>query len=148
MITKNLKIQIKQKQEEYKKISEELKLIREIEKENQQKILDQFNFEEEDTSKRIVDPGNDFLMSESDFIDYLKKVFTLHQQKGLNIETYEDDPGYEKEKELKNIENDLIDLAVLTIPSYMEKEKETIEKTKNHWKYRQKTIDLIMRLQV
>ena len=148
MITKKLKIQIKQKQEAYKKVSEELEKIRKIENSNQQKVLDEFYFINEETQKRITKPDHDFLMSESDFIEYLKKVFDLHKKSGLDIKTYEDDPCYQKEKELKNIENDLIDLAVLTIPSYMEKEKESIGKTKNHWKYRQKTIDLIMRLQV
>lgn len=148
MLAKNLKIQIKQKQEEYKKIFAELEKMKKTEKENQQKVLNEFYFKNEETQKRITKSDEDFLMSELDFIDYLKKVFELHKKSGFNIITYEEDPCYQKEKELKSIEDDLIDLAVLTIPSSLQKEKDTIEKTKNHWKYRQKTIDLIMRLQV
>jgi hypothetical protein len=48
--------------------------MKKIEKENQQKVLNEFYFKNEETQKRITKSDEDFLMSELDFIDYLKLV--------------------------------------------------------------------------
>ena len=136
----------------YEAAQANLKAVQELTNECKREVLTRHTFtvEEQFKGKRgleaetITDPTQDYLMSEEDFKKYLDLLYPLYIKAGI------DDPrgvNYCPDaiprEELKNAENNLLDVFLTITPGGL---KADFEKMRNHWKYRQKLIDLALNM--
>ena len=133
----------------------QVKAIEEITQEIEQKILDEnvylvsyenrraFEIEE----KRITKPCNTYLMDTEVFEnDYLEKCYSEFKKAGIaDTRGKEWIPGAEQKKALKNAEDELLNFVIDALPS--EIACKLIE-TRYHWEYREKMIDLTLKLSI
>lgn len=144
MLSKELRKQIKTKQQEYLLLKAAIMAAEEIEKENKVKILKE-NVFVDDEGIRVTNPDNDWLIKDNTFIEYLKMVADANKKSGLKIEDYNKVIALEEKEALKKVENELLELQLIITPANI---IEDIKKAQQHWKYRDKAIDLILRLEV
>lgn len=144
MLSKELKKQIKAKQEEYLLLKAAIMAAEEIEEENKVKILKE-NVFIDDEGVRVTDPSEDWLIEDNSFIEYLKIVAEANKKSGLKIEDYNKVIALEEKEALKKVENELLKLQLKITPASIIAD---IKKAQKHWKYRQEALDLILRLEV
>lgn len=144
MLSKELRKQIKTKQQEYLILKAAIMAAEEIEEENKVKILKE-NVFVDDEGIRVTNPNNDWLIEDISFIRYLKMVADANKKSGLKIEDYNKVIALEEKEALKKVENELLELQLETIPTEL---KENIKKAQQHWKYRDEALNLILRLEV
>jgi len=144
MLSKELRKQIKTKQQEYLLLKAAIMAAEEIEEENKVKILKE-NVFVDDEGVRVTDPGEDWLIEDTSFIRYLKMVAEENRKAGLKVNNYDDVIALEEKEALKKVENELLELQLIITPANI---IEDIKKAQQHWKYRDKAIDLILRLEV
>ena len=72
-------------------------------------------------------------------------VADANKKSGLKIEDYNKVIALEEKEALKKVENELLELQLIITPANI---IEDIKKAQQHWKYRDKAIDLILRLEV
>lgn len=144
MLSKELRKQIKTKQQEYLLLKAAIMAAEEIEEENKVKILKE-NVFIDDEGVRVTDPGEDWLIEDISFIRYLKMVAEANKKSGLKIEDYNKVIALEEKEALKKVENELLELQLKITPANI---VEDIKKAQKHWKYREEALDLILRLEV
>ena len=144
MLSKELRKQIKTKQQEYLLLKAAIMAAEEIEQENKLRILSE-NVFIDDEGVRVTDPSEDWLIEDNSFIEYLKMVAEANKKSGLKIEDYNKVIALEEKEALKKVENELLELQLKIIPAGI---KENIKKAQQHWKYRDEAINLILRLEV
>jgi len=144
MIDSTLRKQIKTKQQEYLLLKAAIMAAEEIEEENKVKILKE-NVFIDDEGVRVTDPGKDWLIEDTSFIRYLKMVAEENRKSGLKVNNYDEVIALEEKEALKKVENELLELQLIITPANI---IEDIKKAQQHWKYRDKAIDLILRLEV
>ena len=144
MIDSTLRKQIKTKQQEYLLLKAAIMAAEEIEEENKLRILSE-NVFIDDEGIRVTNPDNDWLIKDNTFIEYLKMVADANKKSGLKIEDYNKVIALEEKEALKKVENELLELQLRITPANI---IEDIKKAQQHWKYRDKAIDLMLRLEV
>ena len=144
MLSKELRKQIKTKQQEYLLLKAAIMAAEEIEEENKVKILKE-NVFVDDEGIRVTNPDNDWLIKDNTFIEYLKMVADANKKSGLKIEDYNKVIALEEKEALKKVENELLELQLKITPANI---IENIKKAQQHWKYRDEAINLILRLEV
>ena len=144
MLSKELRKQIKTKQQEYLLLKAAIMAAEEIEQENKLRILSE-NVFIDDEGVRVTDPGEDWLIEDTSFIRYLKMVAEENRKAGLKVNNYDEVIALEEKEALKKVENELLELQLETIPTEL---KENIKKAQQHWKYRDEALNLILRLEV
>ena len=144
MLSKELRKQIKTKQQEYLLLKAAIMAAEEIEKENKVKILKE-NVFVDDEGVRVTDPGEDWLIEDTSFIRYLKMVAEENRKAGLKVNNYDEVIALEEKEALKKVENELLELQLRITPANI---IENIKKAQQHWKYREECLDLILRLAV
>ena len=144
MLSKELRKQIKTKQQEYLLLKAAIMAAEEIEEENKVKILKE-NVFVDDEGVRVTDPGEDWLIEDISFIRYLKMVADANKKSGLKIEDYNKVIALEEKEALKKVENELLKLQLKITPANI---IEDIKKVHNHWKYRDEALELILKLEV
>ena len=144
MLSKELRKQIKTKQQEYLLLKAAIMAAEEIEEENKVKILKE-NVFIDDEGVRVTDPGKDWLIEDTSFIRYLKMVADANKKSGLKVNSYDEVIAWEEKEALKKVENELLELQLKITPANI---IENIKKAQQHWKYRDEAINLILRLEV
>ena len=144
MLSKELRKQIKTKQQEYLLLKAAIMAAEEIEEENKLRILSE-NVFIDDEGVRVTDPGEDWLIEDISFIRYLKMVAAANEESGLKVNNYDEVIALEEKEALKKVENELLELQLKIIPAGI---KENIKKAQQHWKYRDEAINLILKLEV
>jgi hypothetical protein len=144
MLSKELRKQIKTKQQEYLILKAAIMAAEEIEEENKVKILKE-NVFIDDEGVRVTDPGEDWLIEDTSFIRYLKMVADANKKSGLKVNSYNEVVAWEEKEALKKVENELLELQLIITPANI---IENIKKAQQHWRYRDEAIDLILRLEV
>ena len=144
MIDSTLRKQIKTKQQEYLLLKAAIMAAEEIKEENKVKILKE-NVFVDDEGIRVTNPDNDWLIEDISFIRYLKMVAAANEESGLKVNNYDEVIALEEKEALKKVENELLELQLIITPANI---IEDIKKAQQHWKYRDKAIDLILRLEV
>ena len=140
MISKELKKQIKKYQDIYLITKAEYETIKEMSKENRLKVLKE-NIFTDDEGERVLE--YDFMIAEDQFPRFNKLHFEENKKSGLPVTKPNLIVEYPKSKELEAIEKELFKLQLETIPNGI---KADIEKAQQHWKHREKALDLILRL--
>lgn len=130
----------------YNRIKAEHEKIRAIDEQSKIKVLTENQFYSEEDGERITESDIDFLMSESDFISYCKLVYIENTKKGLNVPDYETSVDYETFKALIQAEDSLLTAGFEIIPNSLKDEKMTLESARNHWKFRDEMLKLMLRL--
>lgn len=141
-IPKELKIKIKKAQEQYLIAKAELETVEFIEHENITKILANNTFTD-DEGKRVLNPEEDFLIKREELDEFLELLFIENKNAGLAAIDKETAIDWKYEKRLKEIEKELFDLQLETVPNGFKKD---VEKAQNHYKFKDKALDLILRL--
>ena len=103
-----------------------------IDQETKIEILQNNEFLEEESKKRITEVNADFLMSETDFEKYLKMVYTKNCKKGIDSGSW-DLNFWDVHKAVYNAEDLLIDAIASNVPQYTPeviKEVKTNDKTR------------------
>ena len=132
-----------------------VKAIEELTEKIEQKILDEniylissgnrrfFKLE----GKRITKPSNIYLMDREEFEnDYLEKCYFEFKKAGIaDARGKEWVPGSKERKSLKNAEDELLDFVINSLPSEIACE---LSEVKNHWEFREKMIDLTLKLTI
>ena len=144
MLSKELRKQIKTKQQEYLLLKAAIMAAEEIEEENKVKILKE-NVFVDDEGIRVTNPDNDWLIKDNTFIEYLKMVAEANKESGLKVNSYDEVIAWEEKEALKKVENELLELQLIITPANI---IEDIKKAQQHWKYRDEAINLILRLEV
>jgi len=144
MLSKELRKQIKTKQQEYLLLKAAIMAAEEIEEENKVKILKE-NVFVDDEGIRVTNPDNDWLIKDNTFIEYLKMVADANKKSGLKVNSYNEVIAWEEKEALKKVENELLELQLIITPANI---IEDIKKAQQHWKYRDEAINLILRLEV
>jgi hypothetical protein len=144
MLSKELRKQIKTKQQEYLLLKAAIMAAEEIEEENKVKILKE-NVFVDDEGVRVTDPGKDWLIEDTSFIRYLKMVAEENRKAGLKVNNYDEVIALKEKQALKKVENELLNLQLEITPANI---IEDIKKVHNHWKYRDEALNLILRLEV
>jgi len=144
MLSKELRKQIKTKQQEYLLLKAAIMAAEEIEEENKVKILKE-NVFVDDEGIRVTNPDNDWLIKDNTFIEYLKMVAEANKESGLKVNNYDEVIALEEKEALKKVENELLELQLIITPANI---IEDIKKAQQHWKYRDEAINLILRLEV
>jgi hypothetical protein len=144
MLSKELRKQIKTKQQEYLLLKAAIMAAEEIEEENKVKILKE-NVFVDDEGIRVTNPDNDWLIKDNTFIEYLKMVAEANKESGLKVNSYDEVIAWEEKEALKKVENELLELQLKITPANI---IENIKKAQQHWKYRDEAINLILRLEV
>ncbi len=144
MLSKELRKQIKTKQQEYLLLKAAIMAAEEIEQENKLRILSE-NVFIDDEGVRVTDPGKDWLIEDTSFIRYLKMVAEENRKAGLKVNNYDEVIALEEKEALKKVENELLELQLKITPANI---IENIKKAQQHWKYRDEAINLILRLEV
>jgi len=144
MLSKEIRKQIKTKQQEYLLLKAAIMAAEEIEEENKVKILKE-NVFVDDEGIRVTNPDNDWLIKDNTFIEYLKMVAEANKESGLKVNSYDEVIAWEEKEALKKVENELLELQLKITPANI---IENIKKAQQHWKYRDEAINLILRLEV
>lgn len=129
--------------------------VKRIDKENKTKVLQAREFYTEyiaelpeEPIKRILEPIEDYRMSESDFETYCKLVYEENIKSGLKIpdigiELYYTSVDCETRKALEEAEKQLFEAGQFTIPNSI---KESLKKAFINYKYKEELIDLLIKL--
>lgn len=136
MLSKELRKQIKTKQQEYLLLKAAIMAAEEIEEENKVKILKE-NVFVDDEGIRVTNPDNDWLIKDNTFIEYLKMVAEANKESGLKVNSYDEVIAWEEKEALKKVENELLELQLKITPANI---IENIKKAQQHWKYRDEAI--------
>lgn len=117
----------------------------------QQNILDTYEFfgnRGHGRDNRIVKPFNSYLMSDGDFQKYLDLCYVAYKEAKIDHpEGREYCPEAEYHELVKQSEKMLIDYAIEILPMKNLVEKETLKKAVLSTEYRDKVLDLILRLE-
>jgi hypothetical protein len=147
-MTNTQKTNFKKAQREYNRIKTEHERVLAIDQRSKNKVLTDNVFYSEEDNKRITNCNSDFLMSEEDFTNYCKLVFAENIKAGLNIPNYETTADYKTFKALKQAEDNLLIAGLEIIPNNLKSEKVTLQEVKNHYKYREKMLDIMQRVAI
>lgn len=138
-------------------LKSQVKAIEELTEEIEQKILDENvylisaenrrTFEISEDEKRITKPFNTYLMDTEVFEnDYLEKCYVEFKKAGIaDSRGKEWIPGAEGKRALKCAENELLNFVINALPD--EIARKMIE-AKYHWEYREKMINLTLKLSI
>lgn len=116
MLSKELRKQIKTKQQEYLLLKAAIMAAEEIEEENKVKILKE-NVFVDDEGIRVTNPDNDWLIKDNTFIEYLKMVADANKKSGLKVNSYNEVIAWEEKEALKKVENELLELQLIITPA-------------------------------
>jgi len=104
--------------------------------------------ENEEGTDRILNSNIDFLMSEDDFIKYIKLVYEVEKENNIaSPEGYETTAEWQYIEARKNAENQLINYGIDIMPANYQSEKETLRKNINTYKIRDGLLDGILKLE-
>lgn len=142
MLSKELKKEIKKYQNLYYKAKAEYETIRDINKENELKVLKENVFTDED-GNRVLE--YDYMIVEDQYNSYLELLYIENTKAGLQLESKQIVPDYQAKRNLWDIEDKLFQLQLETLPNGL---KADIEKAQKHHKYRDQALDLILKLSV
>ena len=140
MINKELKKEIKRYQDLYLIVKAEYETIKEISKSNKLKVLRENVFTDEEGNRVLK---YDFMITEDQFLQFNQLHFNENLKSGLDVVEPDLIPEYPKKMELEAIEKELFKLQLEIIPTNI---REDIKKAQQHWKHREKALDLILRL--
>lgn len=143
MITKKQKMKLKQLKDKYFKIKTRLDKIQAISKNNERKILSTNKFYDDRGKRVLIDANN--IADLNEFKRFLNLLYIENKKAGLQVTDPDLVPGWKERKELKLIEDQLLKLQLETLPCGLKKD---IAQAQNHWKYRQKCLDLILKLAI
>lgn len=141
-ISKELKAKIKKAQDDYLVAKAELETVELIEHENKTKILAD-NIFTDDEGSRVLIARNDFRINEKEFSQFLELLFIENKKSGLPVTNKEEAIDWEFKKQLYELEDQLFKLQLETVPSEYRLD---IQKMQKRYKYREKALDLILRL--
>ena len=141
-IKKETKEELKRLQLDYFKAKATVDTIKKIAEENEVKVLRENEFYN-DEGRRVLLANHSWTIKDSSFTKYLELVFDKNVDSGLPVTDPEFVPGYLEEEKVNKIESKLFKLQLATIPEDM---REDIKEAQQHWKYREKALDLILRL--
>ena len=142
LIPKGLKTKIKKLQDQYLMTKAQLETVEYIEHENKSKVLANNIFTDED-GQRITEVFSDFLINDKEFNNYLELVFIENKSAGLPVTDKNICIDWKYKKKLMEIEKELFELQLETVPSGI---RGDIKKAQNHHKFREKALDLILKL--
>lgn len=136
-------ITAKAAEEAIKEISEDIQ--RKILAENVYTVAPEFQ-NRRGVSERITEPKHAYLMDEEIFAnDFLKKCYAEYQKAGIaDSRGKEYIPEAVARDTRLDAEKALMQLAIDILPDISE--KETLREAAKHWKYREKILELILRL--
>lgn len=140
ILSKELKKEIKKYQDLYLIAKAEYETIRDINKENQLRVLKE-NIFTDDEGERVTE--RDFLIAENQFDKYLELVFIENTKSGINAESKDIVPYYKAQKIMWDIEKELFRLQLESIPEYL---RSDIAEAQKHWKHGEECLNLIMKL--
>lgn len=141
-LSKELRREIKKYQDLYFIAKAEYETIKEIDEENKIKILANNIFTDDDGERVLT---RDYLIADDQFNEFLDLLFKENKASGLQVTDPDKVVTYESWKRMLDIEKKLFELQLETIPAGLRKD---IEKAQQHHKYREKALDLILRLSV
>ena len=95
-------------------------------------------YTEEETGKRITEQRSDFLMRETDFEDYCRKVYARNLEKGIDSGSWEFN-FWDRKKAMYDAEDALIEAAADGVPVFT---PELILKTKQNQALREKFLSI------
>lgn len=136
----------------YETIKEEAeKIQKDILLNNEFYISDEYiecGFSGQTAKERITRPFDSFLMSDNDFEKYLDLCYAGYQKAGIDDKRGKEYcPDAEARELYKETEKQLVLYAIDIIPASMVEVKETLAETVKIVKYRDKVLDLILRLE-
>ena len=136
-------ITAKAAEEAIKEISEDIQ--RKILAENVYTVSPEFQ-NRRGIGERVTDPKHTYLMDEEAFInDFLDKCYAEYQKAGIaDSRGKEYIPEAVARDTRLDAEKALIEIAIDILPDISE--KETLREAAKHWKYREKILELILRL--
>ncbi len=143
-LSKELKLRIKVAQDQYFKAKAKLETVKFIEHENKTKILANNIFTDEE-GNRILTADRDFLINSKEFNHFLELLFIENKEAGLPVTNKDESIDWKFQKKVYDLENELFKLQLETIPQGL---REDVKNAQQHHKYREKTLDLILRLSV
>ena len=141
-IKKETKEELKRLQLDYFKAKAAVDTIKKIAEENVVEVLQENEFYN-DEGDRVLLASHSWTIKAGNFTTYLELVFGKNVDSGLPVTNPELVPGYPEEEKVNKIESKLFKLQLEIIPEDM---KEDIKEAQQHWKYREKALDLILRL--
>lgn len=142
ILSNDLKARIKEAQDNYLVAKAQLETVELIEHENKTKILMNNIFTDEE-GNRILTADEDFLINEKEFNHFLELLFIENKDAGLPVTNKEEAIDWKFKKQLIDLEKELFKLQLETIPeSYIS----DIKKAQEHYKFRDKALNLILRL--
>ena len=141
-LTSDLKSRIKEAQDKYLVAKAQLETVELIEHENKTKILANNIFTDEE-GNRILTADRDFLINEKEFNQFLELLFIENKKSGLPVTNKEEAIDWKFKKQLIDLEKGLFKLQLKTVP---ENYRPNIKKAQEHYKFRDKAIDLILML--
>ena len=142
ILSNDLKARIKEAQDNYLVAKAQLETVELIEHENKTKILMNNIFTDEE-GNRILTADKDFLINEKEFNQFLQILFIENKKSGLPVTDENEAIDWKFKKQLMDIEKELFKLQLETIP---ESYKSDIKKAQEHYKFRNKALNLILRL--
>jgi len=113
--------------------------VNSIDKETKFEILQNNEFLEEESGKRIKEINADFLMSETDFEKYAKLVYTRNCEKGIDSGSWELN-FWDIQKAVYTAEDTLIDAVASNVPQYT---PDIIKEVKVNNKMREKFLAIL-----
>ncbi len=141
-LSSELKGRIKEAQDNYLLAKAKLETVELIEHENKTKILAN-NIFTDDEGNRILTADRDFLINSKEFNHFLELLFIENKDAGLPVTDKEEAIDWKFKQELFRLEKELFKLQLETVPGEY---KEDIKKVQEHYKYRDKALDLILHL--
>ena len=142
ILSDDLKARIKEAQDNYLVAKAQLETVELIEHENKTKILAN-NIFTDDEGNRILTADEDFLINDKEFNHFLELLFIENKESGLPVNNKEEAIDWKFKQELFKLEKELFKLQLETIPTGL---REDIKKAQQHHKYRDKALNLILRL--
>lgn len=141
-LSSELKGRIKEAQDNYLLAKAKLETVKLIEHENKTKILAN-NIFTDDEGNRILTADRDFLINSKEFNHFLELLFIENKEAGLPVTDKDEAIEWRYEKKLIDLEKELFKLQLETVP---ENYKKDVKKAQDHYKYRDKALDLILHL--
>lgn len=136
-------MELRKQQANYRVALKRYEDIKTQETETREQALQEKEYYNEETRERITDPFEDMMMSEENYIKYLKECYKINQNKGIAGKDYDDNFTYTAKEELTKAENELIEAFKKTgiIPASQ------VDSMAKHWSYRESLLEKINKLQ-
>lgn len=141
-ISEELKAEITEAQNIYFIAKAALDTVEFTENENKTKILAN-NVFIDNRGNRVLSPSHDYRMCKEDFKEFLKLLFIENKKSGLPVKKVNETIDWEFRKKVLDLEKELFKLQLETVPTEI---KEDIKTMQNRYKYKEKLLDSILRL--